>query len=116
MLHLFRMTQSGRNSNGQICSKDYKEDQSNDKNKVSKISADAASDQKELRSPEEQGDDGTTDTRDPLLRCRIFRSSGISMPSSIYTAPRIDSGAIDVDLHQPRQSATVHGQVTEDPN
>ena len=70
-----------------------------------------------LTSPAEQqeGDDGTKDTGDLLLPHRIFCPSDISTPSSISTALRIDS-TLDVDLHQPRQSARVHRQIAEDPN
>ena len=109
---LFQMT-AGSNSNGRIDSDDNnKENQSDDNNNENEMST--ASDPKELASslsnPEEQGDDdGTTDTGDPLLPRQIFCPSDASMPSSTPTAPRMD-------LHQPRQSATVRGEVAEDPN
>jgi hypothetical protein len=99
--------------NGRIHSQqDNTENQSDDNNKENEMSG--ASDPTELASslsnPEEQGDDGTADTGDPLLPRQIFCPSDASTPSSTSTAPTINP-------HQPKQSATtVRDKVAEDPN
>ena len=114
MLRLFRMSQSGRTDNGQNNNDNNKENQennndnNNNNNNEDEMSAAAAS----STSPEEQGDDGTTGTGDLLLPRRIFcpSDSTTSTPSSISTASRIDL-TTDVDLNQPKQSASNRRQV-----
>jgi hypothetical protein len=93
----------GSNSNGRVCSKDNEENQCNNDNKENETSAAL------------QGDDGTANPGDPLLPRQIFCPSNISTPSSISALSMIDL-TVDIDLHQPRQSATVHDQIAEDTN
>ena len=109
------MSQSGRTDNGQSNNDNNKENQennndnnNNNNNNEDEMSAAAAS----STSPEEQGDDGTTGTGDLLLPRRIFcpSDSTTSTPSSISTASRIDL-TTDVDLNQPKQSASNRRQV-----